>query len=249
MEVGAWRGKRAAEAARADEADAANVRLMAELDAARLQLQVHMRFKYGVCVNEHSVLCRARLAAISHLLAAWCAFDSSSARKLCIHRMFMAAKLRPLAWLQLEPQWHPDLTARTAGLTAWPAMHISQNMVPRAEAREARNAADAREAVEAAQAAAAAALAAELEVVRRGRADAEAREAALQEEVHPRYGPSKSREPPLHALGACRASRWGESLLPGQSAAKQGAAGAAVQGPTPHTATAASAAAGLLLRL
>jgi hypothetical protein len=56
-------------------------------------------------------------------------------------------------------------------------------MVPRAEAREARNAADAREAVEAAQAAAAAALAAELEVVRRGRADAEAREAALQEEV------------------------------------------------------------------
>ncbi len=57
-------------------------------------------------------------------------------------------------------------------------------MVPRAEAREARNAADAREAVEAAQAAAAAALAAELEVVRRGRADAEAREAALQEEVN-----------------------------------------------------------------
>jgi hypothetical protein len=60
-------------------------------------------------------------------------------------------------------------------------------MVPRAEAREARNAADAREAVEAAQAAAAAALAAELEVVRRGRADAEAREAALQEEVHPKH--------------------------------------------------------------
>ena len=59
-------------------------------------------------------------------------------------------------------------------------------MVPRAEAREARNAADAREAVEAAQAAAAAALAAELEVVRRGRADAEAREAALQEEVNPK---------------------------------------------------------------
>lgn len=60
---------------------------------------------------------------------------------------------------------------------------LLQNMVPVAEAREARNAAEAREAVEAAQAAASAALAAELEVTRKGRADAEAREAALQEEV------------------------------------------------------------------
>ena len=77
-------------------------------------------------------------------------------------------------------------------------------MVPRAEAREARNAADAREAVEAAQAAAAAALAAELEVVRRGRADAEAREAALQEEVNPKIKINTPRPgtTPLHVVGA-----------------------------------------------
>lgn len=60
---------------------------------------------------------------------------------------------------------------------------VLQNMVPVAEAREVKNAAEAREAVEAAQAAASAALAAELEVARKGRADAEARESALQEEV------------------------------------------------------------------
>jgi hypothetical protein len=58
VEVGAWRGKRAAEAARADEADAANVRLMAELDAARLQLQVHMNLKNGWGVNGSCVLSR-----------------------------------------------------------------------------------------------------------------------------------------------------------------------------------------------
>ncbi len=52
-----------------------------------------------------------------------------------------------------------------------------------AEAREAEHAAESREAVAAAQAVAAAALAAELDVARKGRADAEAREAALQEEV------------------------------------------------------------------
>lgn len=60
---------------------------------------------------------------------------------------------------------------------------LPQNMVPVAEAQEVRHAAEAREAVEAAQAAASAALAAELEVARKGRADAESREAALQEEV------------------------------------------------------------------
>lgn len=39
-EVGAWKSKRAAEAARADAADAANARLLAELDSARVQLEV-----------------------------------------------------------------------------------------------------------------------------------------------------------------------------------------------------------------
>jgi len=64
-----------------------------------------------------------------------------------------------------------------------PRVCQSQNTVPVAEAREAEHAAESREAVAAAQAVAAAALAAELDVARKGRADAEAREAALQEEV------------------------------------------------------------------
>lgn len=55
-----------------------------------------------------------------------------------------------------------------------------QNTVPRAEAREA---AGARAEVDTAAAAATAALTAELEVARRGRSDAEEREAALQTEV------------------------------------------------------------------
>lgn len=41
-EVGNWRSKRAAESARADESDAANARLIAELEAARLQLEVRI---------------------------------------------------------------------------------------------------------------------------------------------------------------------------------------------------------------
>eukprot|EP00208_Stichococcus_sp_RCC1054_P002079 CAMPEP_0206143610 /NCGR_PEP_ID=MMETSP1473-20131121/21153_1 /ASSEMBLY_ACC=CAM_ASM_001109 /TAXON_ID=1461547 /ORGANISM="Stichococcus sp, Strain RCC1054" /LENGTH=1690 /DNA_ID=CAMNT_0053539093 /DNA_START=726 /DNA_END=5798 /DNA_ORIENTATION=+ len=58
-----------------------------------------------------------------------------------------------------------------------------KNMVPRDEAREAAEVGAARQEVEAAAAAASAALAAELQVARRGRADAEAREAQLQAQV------------------------------------------------------------------
>lgn len=64
-----------------------------------------------------------------------------------------------------------------------PRVCQSQNTVPVAEARVAEHAAESREAVDAAQSVAAAALAAELDVARKGRADAEAREAVLQEEV------------------------------------------------------------------
>ena len=225
MEVGAWRGKRAAEAARADEADAANVRLMAELDAARLQLQVlHRPYlvnpKIPMCAWWTPPTCASWLSWTRRGCSCRCMCKSMlfvskntaccvGLGRACSHQPFVGhlvciqAAAQPASclytacsWQQSSVPWHgcslnhnghPDLIARTAGLTARPGMHFPQNMVPRAEAREARNAADARDAVEAAQAAAAAALAAELEVVRRGRADAEAREAALQEEVHPKH--------------------------------------------------------------
>ena len=137
--MGAWKGKRAAEAARADAADAANATLQAELDSARLQLEVRTNIPCSIC-NEN---------------APDLAITEAPMRSRTIKRRLLACA----AMVCSTTSGGFTLCFTTTNPANWDgqsflAVIALQTMVPAVEAREAKHAAEARDAVEAAQSAA-----------------------------------------------------------------------------------------------